>query len=677
MTTRNIKVPPVLYRQGTSELREDGSIRLSISSDRPYLRYDWWNEEEYYEILSHESSDVDLTRINAGTALLFNHDRDVQLGKITQPELKDGKCFVAAKVSKADDIASYRTRIEEGILKDSSVGYELLDDGEQVPDIDGISAYRFKWRPFEASLVTIPADISVGVGRERDLEKPKGEPRQIRIREKNSQTRENSLDVNRDESHKRENHNLMETPEEKAAREAREQKQRERDEADAKRDRDEKIQDGIKAAREREKEIRSIADRADVPAEKKGEFDRALENAIEKSVTDENAPKDFQTFVFKNFWGKAKPLDTPSGDGNADVGADAKGRNTMSLGQRFVSSDSFKRSIGKRAQGERVASIDVDFSILGIRGKVAMAQRAGFTSSDLAPVNIQIQTGVIALGMQRLTIMDLLADGATGAAAIVYPRENTFGTVDGVAVSGMPKAGMVGERGLKPNWEPDLTTETANVKKVAITTKVPDEFLADFPAARSYIDNRLPFMVDTKTEEQLLYGDGLGNNLKGIFSNANVQTRAIDTTNDRTVADSLKKGLTDIEVNSFFEPDGFAFHPYDWETASLLKDSQGQYLMGGPFYIPYGVGGVFMELYTFWGKPVVKTTAVTYGRPVAGCFKLGAQYFVREGMRLDMTNANEDDFRRNLIMLRAEHRLALATYRPIAFLEFTGFPART
>jgi hypothetical protein len=45
-------------------------------------------------------------------------------------------------------------------------------------------------------------------------------------------------------------------------------------------------------------------------------------------------------------------------------------------------------------------------------------------------------------------------------------------------------------------------------------------------------------------------------------------------------------------------------------------------------------------------------------------------------MRLEMTNANEDDFRRNLIMLRAEHRLALAVYRPIAFLEFTGFPAR-
>jgi HK97 family phage major capsid protein len=326
--------------------------------------------------------------------------------------------------------------------------------------------------------------------------------------------------------------------------------------------------------------------------------------------------------------------------------------------------------------------MELDISVLGIRGKVAMAQRAGFTSSDLAAVNVQIQTGVIGLGVQRLTIMDLIAPGQTGAAAIIYPQENSFGTVDGAAPAagsggetGMPRAKSVGERGLKPLWEPDLTTVTANVRKVAITTKVPDEFMADFPAAQSFIDERLPFMVDTETEFQILYGDGLGNNLKGIFTFANVQTRAITNTDDSTKAASLLQGLTDIRVGSFFEPDGYAFHPYDWETAKLLKDTTGRFLAGGPYYIPY-TNGVFMELNTFWGKPVVVSTAVTYRRPLAGCWKLGAQYFMREGMRLEMTNANEDDFRRNLIMLRAEHRLALAVYRPLAFMEFTGFPAR-
>lgn len=673
---RSIKVPPVLYRQGTSELREDGTIRLSISSDRPYLRYDWWNDEEYYEKLDHADGGVDLTRINAGTALLFNHDRDVQLGKITHPELTGGKCFVAATVSKADDVASYRTRIEEGILKDSSVGYELIDDGEEEGEIDGIPVFRFKWRPFEASLVTIPADITVGVGRERDLEKPKGEPREIRIREKTSQEREINVDDNPNPSQKREKQEIETTPPTTTmSTPTAEAPQKTQAEIDAeKREQKEKIQEGIKAARERETEIRAIAKKSGKVPEK------VLEKAIEDAVEAENAVESFRKLVFDKYWGNAEEATETPGAGNGDLkSSDGK---RLSIGAEFVRSKDFSEKAPKQGRRGTIA-MEFDTPMLGIRGKVAMAQRAGFISSDLAPVNVQIQTGVVGLGMQRLTIMDLIAPGSIGAAALIYPRENSFGTIDGVAVAarsggvpGMPRAKTVGERGLKPLWEPDLTTETAAVKTVAITTKVPNQFMSDFPAAQSYIDERLPFMVDTETEWQILYGDGLDNNLKGIFSTNGVQTRLVLATDDRTVADSMKKGLTDISVNSFFEPDAYAFHPYDWETASLLKDSQGRYLGGGPFYIPIGAG-LYVELYTFWGKPVVVTTAVEYGRPVAGAWKLGAQYFMREGMRLEMTNSNEDDFRRNLIMLRAEHRLLLATYRPACFLEFTGFPART
>jgi phage head maturation protease len=313
MTTpakRTIKVPPVLYRQGTSELKEDGSIRLSISSDKPYLRYDWWNDEEYYEKLDHSQGGVDLERIRAGTALLFNHKRDVQLGTITEPELTNGKCFVAARVSEAEDVASHRTRIKEGILKDSSVGYELIDDGEEEGEIDGIPVFRFRWRPFEASLVTIPADITVGVGRERDLEKPAGEPREILIREKTLNSEKKRIDTNSNPSQKRETNietrNNTMTPEEQAAADEKARKQRERDEADAARESKEKIQEGIKAARARETEIRAIAKKSGkVP-------DKVLEKAIEDAVEDENAVDSFRKLVFEKYWGNAEEvIETP------------------------------------------------------------------------------------------------------------------------------------------------------------------------------------------------------------------------------------------------------------------------------------------------------------------------------------------------------------------------------
>jgi hypothetical protein len=675
-SVKTIKVPERLFRTAVIEKdsidAEKKTLRMSISSDVPYLRYDWWNDEEYYELLSHAPGDVDESRLKSGLPILFNHDRDAHLGRAPEYQNDGHKITVAAKFSESDFAQEKLRDAISGVLPDTSVGYSIDDEGECVGAKDGIAIYKFKWTPYEASLVTVPADTSVGVGRNRE-HKPKGDPIEIGIKNiakkdlTRSLTNEKSRTTEKNMSEQAEKVETALTEKDiKAAHE--------------------------KATAEERKRVKDIQD-LNEHFHKKGLGGRRIDTSklASEHIGSGKSVQEFKDAVFTGTFDEIETVvtdeeksDNPSGVRViGERGGTGKVVRGLSIGGEFVREKGFKDAIGRRGQGERVFSKDFNVPMLGIRGKVAMAQRAGFTSSDLAPVNVQIQTGVIGLGLNRLTIMDLLAPGATDAAAIIYPKENTFGTVDGVAVAaatggapGMPRAKTVGERGLKPVWDPDLTTDTANVKKVAITTKVPDEFMADFPAAQSYIDERLPFMVDTETEFQLLYGDGLNNNLKGIFSNAGVQTRAITTTDDSTIAASLKKGLTDIRVGSFFEPDGYAFHPYDWETATLLKDSTGRFLAGGPFYIPY-TGGMFMELYTFWGKPCVVTTAVTYGRPLAGCWKLGAQYFMREGMRLQMTNANEDDFRRNLIAIRAEHRLALATYRPISFLEFTGFPART
>ncbi len=168
--TKTLKIPAVLYRTGTSARNDDGEMELSISSDTPYLRYDWMNDEEYLEVLDHSPGGMDTTRLAAGAALLFNHDRNIQIGTISAPEMRSGKCFVKAKLSAAEDVKGYRTRVDEGILKDTSVGYRITDEGECIGAKDGLPIYKFKWAPHEASLVTIPADITVGVGRARALE---------------------------------------------------------------------------------------------------------------------------------------------------------------------------------------------------------------------------------------------------------------------------------------------------------------------------------------------------------------------------------------------------------------------------------------------------------------------------------------------------------------------------
>ena len=179
---KTLKIPKQLFREGMSQV-DNGTLRLSICSDQPYLRYNWADGEEYYEVLDHSDGSIDLSRLSNGAALLFNHKRDIQIGLIDSPSIENGRCYVNAKLSNAPDVASYKTRVEEGILKDTSIGYEVTDDGTPIGEIDGIPAYKFKFAIHEASLVTIPADPTVGLGRSRS-EEPKCGLKEINIGEK-------------------------------------------------------------------------------------------------------------------------------------------------------------------------------------------------------------------------------------------------------------------------------------------------------------------------------------------------------------------------------------------------------------------------------------------------------------------------------------------------------------
>lgn len=191
---KSIKIPAQLFREGVATVDAEGSnIRLSICSDEPYLRYDWMSGEQYYEKLDVTPQGADVARISGGAALLYNHKRDIQLGRIDNPVLENGRCYVSAKLSNAPDVASYKQRIEEGILKDTSIGYEITDDGVREGERNGVPVYRFKFAIHEASLVTVPADPSVGLGRSR-ADEPKCGFRELFIREENQDPQTNVVD---------------------------------------------------------------------------------------------------------------------------------------------------------------------------------------------------------------------------------------------------------------------------------------------------------------------------------------------------------------------------------------------------------------------------------------------------------------------------------------------------
>jgi HK97 family phage major capsid protein len=672
-----LKIPAVLYREGFATLSEDKTtIRLSASSEDPCLRWGYIDGKlkDYWEVLDHSAGGLDATRLKNGASLLFNHNRDIQLGTVTQPTLENKRLYVEARITKADDVASHRTRIEEGILKDTSVGYSVSEEGEEIGKRDGIPVYRFSWEPHEVSMVTIPADRTVGAGRSREL---------IREEEAKSVTQfreisvKNSLAEFTDKPHNAETSPTMKLNPLTATH------FRNKDESGG-------GSTGVvvDAAAERNAAIVEFKARckkidghlAAIKSDKWRELVTPIANKHKDGEADYEA---FRTEANNAIDAYTSSQHRGEGDGASGVpsGIQVIGergqQERLSIGQAFVRAKGFKEMQARSGQGQKNFGLDFpDLHCLGGRGKSQLAARAGWISSDLSSINVapMQSLGNTQLGVQRTTILDLITPGTTDKTAIPYPVESSLGSINGTAVTSgsMPRVGTTAEGGTKPRWTPDLTTATAYVSKIAALATIPEEMLNDFSAIQSYVDGRLPYMVDIEAEFQVLYGDGLGTNIRGILSSTGVQTRAYATDWNTTI----KKAITDIRVNSFFEPDGIAMHPYDWETASLEKDLNGQFLAGGPFYAPYG-NGVYVERYTYCGLPVAVTTSVTATRPVVGAWKLGAQYFMREGMRVESTNSNKDDFERNMVTLRAEERLALAVYRPIAFLEITGGAART
>ena len=163
------------------DLRMDGNVDdtartvdISFSSEAPVKRYDWREGAYYNEILGHDVGNVDLTRLeNLGVAL-YNHDRDKVIGAIVEPYLDTSEHRCKAKIRfDSDDFAeTIYQEVKSGTLKGISVGY-LIDNVEVVADGKKSADGRFEgpcriarlWTPLEASIVSVPADMNVGVGR--------------------------------------------------------------------------------------------------------------------------------------------------------------------------------------------------------------------------------------------------------------------------------------------------------------------------------------------------------------------------------------------------------------------------------------------------------------------------------------------------------------------------------
>lgn len=170
MGTRQ-RVDGIVYRaeQGPAAIvdEENRTIKVSFSSDAPYLRSSWW-EDPWIEVLGHAEDEVDLSRMNNGASVHYNHSRtrEDRLGAVLEASTDGKRTSATLQLSERESIDDIWNDLLKGLIKNVSVGYKIHERILIKHNEDGPDEYRVtKWEPVEVSLVDIPLDPTVGVGR--------------------------------------------------------------------------------------------------------------------------------------------------------------------------------------------------------------------------------------------------------------------------------------------------------------------------------------------------------------------------------------------------------------------------------------------------------------------------------------------------------------------------------
>lgn len=259
------------------------------------------------------------------------------------------------------------------------------------------------------------------------------------------------------------------------------------------------------------------------------------------------------------------------------------------------------------------------------------------------------QNSIIAMGRRKLRIRQLFAQGRTTSNLIQWPRQ-TGRTI---------AAATVAENSMKP--QSDLKFDMGNWPVTTIPHWVisSKQVLEDAPLLASIIDGELRYGLDLVEENQLLAGSGTGSDLTGVYTGATPFAAPFVVDGNMTALDVLLLAIAQVD-DTDFDADGIVLNPRDWRKMQSLKDDMSRYLGGGPF------GDLIQRL---WQIPIVTSKAMNAGKFLVGSFQNGAQIFDREDANVEVSTEDGDNFRKNLVTVLAEKRLAFVVKRPDVFIK--------
>lgn len=336
----------------------------------------------------------------------------------------------------------------------------------------------------------------------------------------------------------------------------------------------------------------------------------------------------------------------------SDFFVEAKARGFK--GQHLMGGFSVERGLPDLAYASQKDVYSAMGGTIAIPG-LGTAQNLGLTERMLRPGRVRDlfpaeRTSAAMLYGMRET-------GYTNRARVVAERYAADGTSPATG-------GATDVYGLKPKSELTIVPVTYPIATIAHIMYVHKNVLEDEPRMRGLLDRDMVDGVKMAEDDQILWGDGVGDNLTGLMNTSGVQAYTGLAADPKSA--QIRRAST-RSILAYFQPNGVVVHPLDWEEMELETDANGQYTIA----VSVAVGGEKR----IWRLKVTDTPAMNEGMGLVGSFGTGAKLYDREQVNVQISTENRDMFERNAYTLRAEERLGLVVDRPESFVavDFTPF----
>lgn len=306
-----------------------------------------------------------------------------------------------------------------------------------------------------------------------------------------------------------------------------------------------------------------------------------------------------------------------------------------SFGAQFVKNAEYETFQRKTTRGS-----------MGLELKNTVTNTIANTFSERRP-------GIVEGAFRVFTIEDLLVSIPTSSNAIDWVRENVFTNSAAEAAEGV----QIAQSSIT------FTPGTMPVQNIAHFVKITRQLAMDNAAMAAYINRRMVYGVNMRVETQLVAGNGVAPNIGGLtlagnftahgYTSASLTALGLSPTNR---FDLIGKMIGDCALADY-PADVVILNTADWWTLRLTKDSQGRYILGEP-------GSSVPP--TLFGLPVVASNAMVAGSVWIGSLAQAATLHNREGIALDLSDSDENNFQLGLVSVRAMRRLALTVEKPAA-----------